>query len=234
MRRRLVIGVLAAFAAWFLVKAVPYLTEGRPAVWATPTSEPYTAAQLSPVTVPARRQVCVDGMPWAPDARYVQLRVLPGVRPARAPELGVEATGPGYRATGTVPAGLRQNDQAIARIAPAPRELSGRLCVTNRGARALALYGVGRQGRLAAPVEMTVAGREVADRQLSVTLLSNPDQSLIGRMGDVLDHVAAFRPIGTWIVWLVLAALLVGVPAGVAVALGKAAALDDDQPSARS
>jgi hypothetical protein len=234
MRRRLVIGVLVAFGAWFLVKAVPYLTEGRPAIWATPTSEPYTAALLQPVTVPARGQVCVDGVPWSPDAKYVQLRVLPGVRPAQTPELGVEATGPGYRATGTVPAGLRQNDQAIAKITPAPRELSGRLCVTNRGARPLALYGVGKQGRLAAPVKVTVAGRELPDRQLSVTLLSSPNQSLLGRMGDVTSHVAAFRPVGAWVVWLLLVALLIGVPVAVAVALGKAAALDDDQPSARS
>jgi hypothetical protein len=235
MRRGLLVGTLALLAAWFLVKAVPFLTEGRPAVWATPTSRPFSAQQLFPVAVPAGRRACVTGMPWGPQARYVQLEVLPGVR-NRTPPLTVEASGPGYRASGAIAGGLKQNAKGVARIAAAPRELTGSVCVLNRGTRPLELFGVSTQGRQVAPVRMTVAGRDVKDRQLSITLLSNPDQSLIARMGDVLGHVAGFRPVGTWVVWILLLLLLLATPAGVALALSRAGAMDDDdqEPSARS
>jgi hypothetical protein len=228
------IGTLVLFAAWFVVKAVPFLTEGRPAIWATPTSSPFSAGQLVPVAVPAGERVCITGMPWGPQARYVELQMLPGVR-ARTPPVAVEATGPGgYRATGTIAAGLRQNEKGVARIAAAPDEVTGTLCATNRGRRALSLYGVPKQGRFVVPgVRMTVAGEPVLDRQLSVTLLSSPDQSLIGRMGDVLWHAAAWRPIGTWALWILMALLLVGTPVAVAVALARAAADDDQDESAR-
>jgi hypothetical protein len=234
MRRGVLAGTLVLFLAWFLVKALPFLTDGRPATWATPTSTPFSGDQLAPVTVPAGGRICVSGMPWAPDARYVQLRVLPGVR-GRSPALDVLATAPGYRAAATIPAGLPQNADAIAKIDPAPREVTGSLCVTNRGTTKLGFYGVLEKGRLAAPVEVTVDGRPSADRQLSVTLLTNPSQSLLGRFDDVLDHVAAFRPVGPWLVWLLALALMLGTPLALALTLAAAVGedeRDDDAPEA--
>jgi hypothetical protein len=225
MHRGVLAGALVLFLAWFLVKGIPFLTEGRPATWATPTSTPSSGDQIAPVTVGAGGRICVGGMPWGPDARYVELRVQPGVH-AMAPAIDLVATAPGYRATATVPAGLKQNAEAIAKIAPASHEVTGTLCVVPRAK--LSLYGVLKQGRLAAPVAVTLDGRRVADRQLSVTLLTNPSQSLLGRFGDALDHVAAFRPVGRWFVWLVALALVLGTPVALAFALAEAAAEDDE------
>jgi hypothetical protein len=230
MRKGILAGFLGLFLVWFLVAGLAYLLKSRPAIWATPTSEPYDVGQLTPVAVPGHGRICVDGMPWAPEARLVQLRVLPGPT-ARTPALGIEATGPGgYRATTKIPAGLVQNDRATAPIRPAAREITGTLCVTNEGARPTSFYGVPTADRLGAAVKVTVNGRALADRQLSVTLLQSRDKAILGRLGTVLSHVAAFRPIGAWMVWILLALLLVGTPVGVALALARASA-DDDEAS---
>jgi hypothetical protein len=233
MRKSLLVAALGIFAVWFLVKGLPFLLHDRPAIWQTPTSTPQTAADLLPVTATPGGQLCVDGMPWAPQARYVQVTLLPGVH-RTAPAVDVVASAPGYRATGRIPAGLRQNAKAYVKIAPAPREVNGTLCLVNRGARPLAFYGVPRNGRLPAPVKVTLDGVPFADRQVSVTLLTNPSQPILGRLGDILDHVAAFRPLAAWEVWLLALALVLGTPVAVAVALARAGALDDDESESRS
>jgi hypothetical protein len=60
---------------------------------------------------------------------------------------------------------------------------------------------------------------------LSLTVLSSPSQPLRERLGTVFSHMAAFRPVGNWVLW-VLALLLVGVPAAVGFALTLADAHD--------
>jgi hypothetical protein len=232
--RRVVGATLLVLLAWFVVKGVPFLTKDRPAIWATPTSEAFDAAQLAPVTVPARGgRVCVDGIPWAPEAKYVQLRVLPGVK-ATTPPIDVVAAAPGYHATATIPAGLPQNAQALAKLTPAPREVTGSLCAINRGPRPLALYGVAKAGRLEAPVKVTIDGNPLPDRQLTVTLLSNPSQSPLARLGDIFSHIAAWRPWGAWAVWIVALLLLLGTPVALAIALGRAAEADAEAAEAEA
>jgi GAF domain-containing protein len=232
MRRGILAGFLGLFLVWFLVAGLAYLLKSRPAIWATPTSEPYDVGQLTPIAVPGHGRICVDGMPWAPEARFVQLRVLPGPK-GRTPAIGVEATGPGgYRAEAEIPAGLLQNARATAPIRPAGKQITGTLCVTNEGTRPTSFYGVPTADRLGAPVKVTLNGSAVADRQLSVTLLQSGDKSILGRLGTVLSHVAAFRPVGAWMVWILLALLLVGAPVGVALALARASAEDDEAATA--
>jgi hypothetical protein len=225
MRSGVLAGALALFLAWFVVKAVPFLTEGRPAIWATPTALPFQPDRLKPVTVPARGRACIDGVEWAPEARYVSVAVLPGVH-RRTEEIGVEARARGYRANGVIGPGLGQNERGYARIAPAPREVTGSVCIVNRGGGPLALFGVPKGGREQAAVNVTIDGREVADRQLSITLLTDPSQSTLGRFGTVVGHVATFRPISTWMVWIVLL-LVIGTPVAVGGALARAAFADD-------
>lgn len=226
MRKGLLIGVLVLFGAWFLVKPLKFLTADRPATWQTPTVQPLDPSVLFPVRVPGGGQVCTDGMLWAPQARVVLMTVLPGKR--STPELRVEARGAGYVARGRIAPGFIDNQPVTARLTPAPREVPGTLCVRNTGRFAVSLYGVPSGGRQAAKVTTTVDGKIVPDRQLSVTLLASGSASILSRLGDVIDHVAAFRPVSPWFVWLLLIALLIGTPVAVAVALARAGALDDE------
>jgi hypothetical protein len=227
MRKGVLAGALVLFLAWFLWKGLPFLRADRPAIWATPTVQPTDPSLLFPVRVPGGARVCVDGMPWGPQARVVQVTLLPGRRPS--PELRVEARAPGYVARGTIAAGLGDNQPGGARITPAPREVTGTLCIRNTGRHTVGFYGVPAGGRTGAPVTVTIDGKKVADRQISVTLLSSPAQSMLSRFGDLIDHAAAWRPLASWTVWLLALALLIGTPIGVAVALARAGALDDER-----
>jgi hypothetical protein len=231
MRNRIVLGGLALLLAWFAVFGLGYFGRGRLAIWATPTSEAAKPADLRPITVPARGRVCADGIPFGPEVRYVAVRVLPpaGTRTPSPLFFEIQAADR-YHATATVPAGLPSGARAIAKVKPYEDEIYGVLCVSNRASRPVDLAGVVRNGSYASSSRFDINGTPFEDRELSVTLLSDTHQSLFARFGAVLSHVAAFRPIGAWLVWVVLALLIAGVPVATLRALSWAAEHDDTSP----
>jgi hypothetical protein len=64
-------------------------------------------------------------------------------------------------------------------------------------------------------------------QELSVSLLTHPSQSLTARLGTIASHIAAFRPLTGWQVFLLGLLAVFGVPVAVGVALARAAAEDD-------
>ncbi len=232
MRDRIVLGGLALLLVWLAVFGTRLLARGHPAIWATPTSEAAKPADLRPITIPAGGRACADHIPFGPEARYVSFRVLPAAGAAAGP-LTVEATdGGAYRAQGRVPAGLARGARAIARIPAAEHEAYGTLCLRNDGPRPLDVAGVPRNGSYASASRLDVGGTRVTDRELSLTLLSATHRSMAARLGSILSHVAAFRPVGAWFVWIVLALLLAGVPVAALRALRWAARADEVAPEA--
>jgi hypothetical protein len=232
MRRGLFAGVLVLFALWFAWKAVPFLSEARTATYATPTVQPTEPAALSPVVLKGGKTACTDRIPFGPDARYVQLTVTGGKRPT--PPITIVASAPGYRAVARLPAGTPGDVLQTVRIAPAPRTLAnGTLCLTNEGRQQVAFYGI-NPGRGSSPSTAVVDGKPIP-QEISFTLLTNPSQGLGGRLGTLASHIAAFRPLTGWEVWLLGLLAVLGVPVAVAFALARAAAEDDvvdDGPAA--
>jgi hypothetical protein len=231
MRNRIVLGGLALLLAWLAVFGVDYLGRGRLAIWATPTSEAAKPADLRPITVPARGRVCADSIPFGPEVRYVAVRVLPATGTATTGPLLFEIRAADrYYATATVPAGLPGGARAIAKVKPYKDEIYGVLCVYNKSSRPLDLAGVPRNGSYASSSKFYINDKPFEDRELSITLLSGTHQSLAARFGSILAHVAAFRPIGAWLVWVVLALLVAGVPVATLRALSWAAERDGSSP----
>jgi hypothetical protein len=231
MRRRLFAGTLALFALWFVWKAIPWLDRARPATYATPTVQPYDPGLLSPIAVKGGKTVCTDQMPWGPDARYVQF-TLTGNPKRPNPAIDVVASGNGYRATTRLAAGAAGDALQTLKITPASTTLpGGTLCLTNTGRHQVKFYGIA-PGRGSGPSVTKVDGTAI-EPELSVTLLTNPSQSLIARLGTLPSHIAAFRPLTGWEVFLLALLAVIGVPVAVAFALARAAAQDDDEPSAR-
>jgi hypothetical protein len=224
MRKGLLAGVLALFALWFVWKALPFLDRGRPATYATPTVQPTDPASLAPIAVKGGQRACTDKIPWGPDARYVQLTLTGSKWPASP--LRIEATGPGYRAIARLPEGTGGDVQQTVAITPARTEIpDGTLCIANEGRHQIKLYGI-NQGRGSSPSTTTVDGKPVP-QELSVTLLTHVSQSLSARLGTIASHIAAFRPLTGWEVFLLGLLAVFGVPLAVGVALARAVAEDE-------
>ena len=236
MRRRLLAGTLVLFALWFVWKAIPWLDRARPATYATPTVQPYDPGLLSPIAVKGGKRVCTDQMPWGPDARYVQFTLTGNVKRPN-PAIGVTASGPGYRATATLPAAAGGDVLQTVAITPARATMDdGTLCLTNTGRHQVMFYGIA-PGRGSGPSTTTVDGGAPLAQELSVTLLTNPSQAPIDRLGTLSSHIAAFRPLTGWEVFLLALLAVIGVPVAIGFVLARAAAQDDGddaEPSARS
>ncbi len=217
MRRAAIAGVVSAlgvFLLLFLFKGLPYLQDGREAIDATPTVLP--SADLAPVTVRPGQQACVSGITYGPQSRYVLVEVRSGGHPS--PPIVVRASAPGYAATALHPGGIADNGLLIVPIRPASHAVGGgTLCLRNAGRVAIDFFGV-PPGRSSSPSVTTVAGKPVT-ADLGVTLLASPNASIGSRLGDVFDHVAAFRPVTGWEVWILALLVVLGVPGGIAFAL---------------
>ncbi|MET0603435.1 MAG: hypothetical protein ABW167_15725 [Baekduia sp.] len=240
MRKRVLAGFLALFALWFVAKALPWFDQGRPAVYATPTIQPYEPGLLVPVTIKGGQTACTDKIPWGPDARYVQF-TLTGAKWPASP-LTLVASGPGYRAVARQPAGTPGDALQTLPITPATKNMTnGTLCITNDGRHQVMVYGIA-QGRGSGPSTTTVDGKPLP-QELSITLLTHRSQSIGARLGTIASHIAAFRPLTGWMVWILGLLAVLGVPLAVGVALARAVAEDeavapgrdeDAQPSARA
>ena len=233
MRRRLLAGFLVLFGVWFVWKALPFLDAGRPDTYATPTDQPTDPTNLVPVDVKRGQQACLDQIPFGPQARYLQFTIK-GSKHGPAGAITITASAPGgYLATAHVAAGTPGDVLQTVALAPSPRTVTdGTLCFRNDGRHQLAFYGIGA-GRGSGPSTTYVNGKALA-QEFSVTLLRSPSRPLGDRFATLSSHLAAFRPLTGWEVWLLGLLAIVGVPITVAVALARAASEDDDQPSARS
>ena len=224
MRRRVLVGFLALFALWFLVKGRPFFTNGHPDIYATPTVQPYDAGLLSPVPVKGGQTACTDQIPWGPDARYVQFTLTGSKWPASP--LTLVASGPGYRAVAHQPAGTPGDTLQTLPITPARKNITnGTLCITNDGRHRVMLYGIA-PGRGSGPSTTTVDGAPLP-QELSITLLTHPSRSIGARLGTIASHIAAFRPLTGWEVFVLGLLAVVGVPVAVGVALARAVAVDE-------
>jgi hypothetical protein len=222
--RRWVLGLtLGVFALWVVWKVVPFLHSEKAEVFSTPTVQPTDPNALALVPVKKHQRVCVNGIEYGPGAKYANVTIKAS-RPTGA--LLVEAKANGYEARARQPGGLTGDVPIVVPIAPAPREVDGgSLCLTNEGRHQVLFYAV-NQGRGSSPAETTIDGKPVA-QELSVTLLTSPSRSLGSRVGAIFGHVAAFRPVAGWEVWLLALLAFLGVPVALGVALARSAASDE-------
>jgi hypothetical protein len=222
MRRGLLAFVLVAFGAWFVWKALPFLDAQRAAISSTPTTRPTDPTNLIPIMVRRGQRLCLDQVDFGPDARFAQVTVQ-GKHPS--PPIRVEAAAPGYRASATIAPGVATDNDATAQLTPAARETTGTLCFINEGRYAVSFYGIS-PGKGLSPSNTTLDGTK-APSQLSVTLLTRPSQSIGARLSSIASHIAAFRPLTGWEVWLIGLLAVLGVPVLVGLALARSAAADD-------
>lgn len=216
-----------AFLVVGVVVGVPFLTREREAHTGTPTPPPFAA--ITPIVLAPGETACEDRVAVEPATAVV--RVLASQQPAGVP-LKVTATGEGWRATGTSGDDYAGYDPIDTAIEPAPpASLLATVCVENAGERRVRLQGTTEPRVQARPV--TTVDGEVVEPRMSMILLESAPASIADRPGTILEHAAAFKPplFGSVTIALLLVLALLGVPAAVVFALGRALREDERPPS---
>jgi hypothetical protein len=207
------LGLVIACVAWF----VPYLTRERGYLAGVPVAPPFFTQ--SSVGLDPGSEACLSDVAFDTDAELVDLTVLAGRRPR--PPIGIIAQARGYVAAATVPGDYQPGTTVRAQIDPPERSVIGTLCIRNRGKRRVELLGTAdaRTGN-ARPVTQ-IDGEDIVP-DLSVTLLSTDEGSVLTRLGRLVDRVAAFKP-GVFgapvFLWMVVLLAAIGIPAAALYAM---------------
>jgi hypothetical protein len=203
---------------------LPWLLRERAAVSSTPIIRPPSVVaelQLRPA-----REACVSDVLFTPQAEEVKVQVTRTGQDA-GPPLAWTASAPGYRARAAAPAGYGPRQDLEVALAPAKRQVGGgKLCVRNAGRTDVWFLGTVEERALA--TQRTSIDGEPAPVQLAVTLQEREPRAILARTGELLDRAAAFRPayLGPGVLWLLLAGVVLLVPAAVLAAFRQA--LDEE------
>ena len=199
--------VMCALAAALFVR---YLTEDRELVSAVPSPRP--VFQIDLIEVPPGEPLCISGVTIPADAR--QLRVQVGTFGRPGAELNVTLRAPGYGERLTVPAGYADSALIAAAMDPPDAARLGEVCLEHRGSAPIALVGAEEERTLSRPEGRV--GEQRVDADTYLAFYAGGSASALGRAGEIVERMSAFRPavVGPWLLWPLLALVVVGVPAG--------------------
>jgi hypothetical protein len=202
----------------------PYAELRRLPITSSPGLEPLFGR--ADITLLPRHRLCVAPVALDTDTAIAQFKVTA----TRSPQpLVVLASGPDYRSTYVVRDYMSNTLTPVpARLTSPPHDIVGRVCVTNRGHRPVALLGTNEPRSLSAS-HPTLGGRTLLDQGVALELYASKPQSILSRTGTILSRAAAFTgdlaPV--WLLWPLLVVLVAGAP--LAIVAGFAAALRNDR-----
>jgi hypothetical protein len=211
---------LAGVAAIFL----PALSEDRLMIASTPVADPVSPLEKLPLRPKAN--LCLDSIPFTPDAARVRL-LVPALDGPPQP-LRVRLRARGLDETRNVPPTYAAQSAIVLGFTSVERAAFGTVCVRNTGRRAVNI-GMTSDPRNISRSQATVNGKPYGN-EVPITLLAAKRASLISRLDAIRDHVAAFKPgLAAALVWPLLLLAALAMPALIiwGVAAGLAAADDD-------
>ena len=207
MRRRFVISALVVFALGAVLGLIPFLTAKREATALTEAVPPLPPGSLVPATLKPGAKLCIRDLPMAHDGQVARILTATGGQPG-AP-IAVTANGPGYSATTNVPGGWKEGPLEIPMRPPAG-SLRGTLCFRNAGTVPFSIMASGVGQKLARP--QPYLDGQALQQDVPLWFHRAKQASLVSRAGALIDHAAVFEPLPPWFLWLLLAAVLVGIP----------------------
>jgi hypothetical protein len=205
--------VLCALAAVLLLR---FLGADRDLVAATPSPRPMFTVTY--VRIPASGQLCLSDVTIPASARQLRLQVRTFGRPG--PALAVELRAPGYEQRHELPADYPDGAVLVLPIEPPPEDALGSVCLTAE--RAVALVGTTEERTQSRPAGALDGNPIAADTYL--VFYAGRSASALSQTGAIVERMAAFRPagVGQWLLWPLLALVVVGIPAGVLAAVTSA------------
>jgi hypothetical protein len=127
-------------------------------------------------------------------------------------------SGAGYRAAAHARGGYADNAVQSLRIQAPPGDRLVRACIRNGGRGKIALYAANDSARSRARV--SVDGRPVRPTP-AFAFYEASKRSIAERVPATVERMSTFRgPLGhEWLIWLVLALFVVGLPVGIGAVL---------------
>ncbi len=127
-------------------------------------------------------------------------------------------------ATGALIAMLAPSEYEAALVKSVPARRPLYICVIDRGANSFSLLG-----SPATHANIVMSGNKPG-LEYSLVMLSGPNRSLLGSLGQAFSRASLFRPswVGSWTFWVLAFALLGTIVLG-AIAIGAATSTDDEE-----
>jgi hypothetical protein len=193
MPRRALLAAGAVLVAGAVALGLPWLTERRAVVTATPS--PPALYLLTPVSLPPGSRACLSPVVVPRHSGLVRFGLH--APPGGAPPLRVVARGGGWSSMGSVAAGHGTGSVTVP-LRPPVRDVLAAVCVVNAGRSPVGLDGTIEPRRAITTVDGRRAHVVVDGHRLpaavALTLQEGAGRSIAARVGDVLDHATAFRP----------------------------------------
>jgi hypothetical protein len=164
-------------------------------------------------------EACQRPIDVSSDADTVEFQVGTFRRPGEPLEVTVRNAS-GLIGSARVPGGYPDNARQFARVSEITDGDRIAVCLRNLGRSRLALYGGPDQA--ARTSALFLDGKQ---QPADMTLIFHGDsRSMLTLLGDVFDRASLFHPswVGTWLFWLLAAAVALGVPVLLALAMSSA------------
>src|SRR4051794_11006351 len=209
---------LVVFLVVALGRMAPFLLEQRQVVSSVPVPPPLLT--ISPVRIAPGRSACTSDVALDRDSGVAAIRAAP---PATGPlRLALSARAGDWRAQTPFRAGLGVHGDVLeAALPPPPGARTATLCVRNAGPRPVALVGT-EEARTATPSVTTID--HVTQPDLALTIYEPRRHSLLASASRIADRAALYKAgfLRGWMLFPLALLVVVGVPAGVLWALGRA------------
>lgn len=212
--RRAALAFLLVAAAAVAALAILGASERRSLAFTLGAPSLVVAATLQP-----GQEVCQQ--PVAVPAAFDAVQLHLGTFDAPGPRLAVtirRAPAGVIAARGVLPAGSADNARSLVRVGHVGTGGNIAICLRDLGPRKVAIYGA---PDVAAPASAALIRGFPTGNDLDLVMRTTHPRSTLALLGDVLRRASLFRGswIGAWLYWLLLAGIVVGVPALIARAL---------------
>jgi hypothetical protein len=224
MDKRVFGGGLALFALIAAILFVPWATESRTVIASIPVAPPLFG--ITPAPVGPGKQACMTQVTFDRFSQIGRIGATTGGKPG--PAITITASGPGYRATSSIPAGYGDDTGLQFQLTPPQRELIGEICFLNRGPGTLTLNGTNEFRTMGRPSLLIDGVPQLYDVQLS--FFARDGASYLSRAGAIFRHAAIFTPdlLPRVVIALIALLALIGIPAGAIAALAIAIRRDEE------
>ena len=229
-RRRLwmilpLLAAIVAMAGLMKWRGTDWLGQERAIVSASPSVGPFGP----PIRLELKHRgdtLCNKGVTFSPDTQVLRMPTLAVGRPGAHVE--VTATAPGYRVVRRLSGWPDGQDLGVALPTP-PRSVVGDVCVKLRRRHERIVFIGTQETRTYARPDLVIDGKP-SQADVMMTFYQSKPERFADRLPAMLQHISALSWPAAWLLWILVFAVLIGVPAGVLAALWLA--LRDDARSA--